>query len=152
MLLTPAARSGKRTVLLLLPVLIWIALAPNLTPMISNRLFGFRGDDLLHSYPMSEEFTPDKTAEFLKKQDESVFIDFDSDPPSLSLQLIARDFPESKILYDRPDRGPVSSLDSSTLIVCCGEKALAGILRRFGLNDNYECIFAQGMQKVYRKQ
>ena len=152
MLLTPAARSGKRTVLLLFPVLIWIALAPNLTPMISNRLFGFRGDDLLHSYPMSEEFTPDKTAEFLKKQDEPVFIDFDSDPPSLSLQLIARDFPDSKILYDRPDRGPVSRLDSSTLIVCSGEQALSGILRRFGLNGNYECVFAEGIQKVYRKQ
>ena len=152
MLLTPAARSGKRSILLIFPVLIWIALAPNLTPMISYRLFGFRGDDLLHPYPMSEKFTPQNTAEFLKKQDGPVFIDFDSDPPSLSMQLILRDFPESKILYDRPDLGPVSHLDPSVLIVCGGERELAGILRRFSLKDNYECIFAEGMQKVYRKQ
>lgn len=152
MLLTPAARSEKRSILLLLPVLIWLALVPNVTPMVSQKIFRFRGDDLLHPYPMSAEFTPEKAAEFLKKADLPLFIDFDSDPPSLSLQLIARDFPKEKILYDRPDLGPVVRLDPAALIVCGGERELMRIIRRFDLNGNYQCVFDQGMQKVYRKQ
>lgn len=151
MLLLPITRSRRCLHLLIFPVLIWLAAMPSATPILSRMLFGFRGDDLLHPYPMSEHFTPEKTADFLKKADLPVFIDFDADPPSLSLQLIGRDFPESKILYDRPDRGPVSSLDPSCLIVCGSEQELSRILRRFGLTGNWQCIFAEGMQKVYRQ-
>lgn len=118
-------------------------------------MFGaHRFDDLLHSYPVSGEFRPDKTAEAIRKiiGERSVFIDFDADPPSLSMVLVAGGFPEDRILYDRPDFGRVIRLEPSDLIVCGDENALERLRERFSLKGEYVLVFDKAMQKIYQRK
>ncbi len=151
------ARTGNLCLrsLPLLFSLLWIVLAGSITPYVSQLLFGPpRCDDLLHSYPVSSIFRPDKTAEAIRKYigDHSVFIDFDADPPSLSMLLAAGGFPEDRILYDRPDFGRVVRLEPFDLIVCEDSDALEVLRKRFSLEGEYVPVFDAAMQKVYRRK
>lgn len=135
--------------------LLWLVLAASITPHISHLLFGPpQCDDLLHSYPVSAIFLPEKAAAAIRQNigDSSVFIDFDADPPSLSMLLLANGFSEERILYDRPDFGRVLHLEPFDLIVCCDAAALAKLRRRFALNGEYVPVFDKGMQKVYKRK
>lgn len=135
--------------------LLWVVLAGSMTPHVSQKMFGEpRKDDLLHPYPVCAEFRPDWTAQAIRKLigDGAVFVDFDADPPSLSMLLVAGGFPEERILYDRPDFGPVMRLEPSDLIVCGGKEAFERIRKRFSLEGEYQLLFDKGMQKIYRKK
>ncbi len=155
--LIPLGRMKKPCLhaILLLISLLWIVLAASITPEVSQRMFGaHRFDDLLHSYPVSGEFRPDQTAEAIRKiiGERSVFIDFDADPPSLSMVLVAGGFPEDRILYDRPDFGRVIRLEPSDLIVCGDENALERLRERFSLKGEYVLVFDKAMQKIYQRK
>lgn len=155
--LMPLAHAGNRCLRWILPLftLLWVVLAAGITPYVSERLFGsHRLDDLLHSYPVSVEFRPDRTAEAIRKfiGDNAVFIDFDADPPSLSMILVAGGFPEERILYDRPDFGRVVRLEPSDLIVCEDAEAFERLRKRFSLEGEYLLLFDKGMQKIYQRK
>ena len=155
--LMSAVRVGKvvlRSGAVLLTFL-WILLAAWITPHVSQLLFGaHRLDDLLHSYPVSIAFRPDLTAEAIRKNigENAVFIDFDADPPSLSMILVSGGFPEERILYDRPDFGRVIRLNPSDLIVCEDADAFEALRKRFSLEGEYVPVFDGAMQKVYQRR
>ncbi len=133
---------------------LWLVLTPNITPQVSNLLFGKTGnDDLLCPYPVSAEFIPMKAAEAIRQNmsaDGAVFIDFDADPPSLRFILMNFNIPAESVLYDNPDSGKVTSLPSGALIVCREKDDLVKLKQRFSLDCEFEPLFERGMQKVYK--
>ncbi len=150
--LRAAGRTGKT--ILLTGGLVWILVVPSATGPASRLLFGPPGsDDLLCSYPVSEEFVPAAAAETIRKNlppGGAVFIDFDADPPSLRILLLNQGVPEECVLYDRPDFGKVMRLPPECLIVCRNREDLEKLKQRFSLTGGFEALLERGMQKVYR--
>ena len=150
----------KKGVLQKLPLaisVIWLLSLVNTGNELSRDLFGghYR-DDLLCPYPMTVEFQPHTIAKHLEKayfsgDFEHIFIDFDADPPSLEFQLVSRNIPQSVVLRDRPDFGPVQWLAPGDWIVCRDKKDLERIKKRFRLQNRYRLLkeSERYYQKVY---
>ncbi len=135
----------------------WMLVLTYCSPEISNAMFGsHQHDDMVLAYPLADEFVPHKVgtmlgAVYAKGELPPVFIDFDSDPPSVKFAAMNCGVPESLILYDRPDFGPVVQVPAETWIICSGAKRLEAVRKRFGLTG--PCRFANpgfpSIQKIY---
>ena len=153
--------TGKqRGVLKNLPVffsVVWILLLSNCSGLISEKLFGSNwNDDLLHPYPMSVKFIPNKISKRLAQayffeKAEHVFIDFDADPPSLQFQLLQQNVPADFVVRDRADLGRVQWIFPSDWIVCRDFSALEKLKQRFSLNGEYHELggFEESFQKIF---
>ena len=151
---------GRKRILKYLPLLcsvLWILTVPHILPDISAKMFGehYR-DDLLLPYPMSQEFRPHTVAKvvteaYYQGRMEYVYIDFDADPPSLTIQFMNLNYPFEQILRDHPKRGPVHSLPQGSWIICRDEQGFQRLKSRFRLTENYRMLEeTSGLyQKIY---
>ena len=151
---------GRKGVVRDLPLLIsvlWILAVPHILPAVSVKMFGTHyRDDLLLSYPMSQEFRPHTVARlaagaYKEGKMDFIYVDFDADPPSLTIQLMNLNYPLDRLLRDHPQRGPVQSLPPGTWIICRDEQGFERVRKRFGLTDNYRITEeTSGLyQKIY---
>ena len=151
---------GRKGVLKFLPLLcsvLWILVVPHILPDVSVKMFGTHyRDDLLLPYPMSREFCPHTVARVIagaysQGRMEFVFVDFDADPPSFSIQFMNQNFPSERFLLDHPTRGPVQDLPPGTWIVCRDEQGFERLRKRFSLTENYHVLEeTSGLyQKIY---
>ena len=113
-------------------------------------------DDLLLPYPMSQEFRPHTVAKVVTEAYyqggmEYVYIDFDADPPSLTIQFMNLNYSFEQILRDHPKRGPVHSLPQGSWIICRDEQGFQRLKSRFRLTENYRVLEeTSGLyQKIY---
>ncbi|MBE6405255.1 MAG: hypothetical protein E7040_04465 [Lentisphaerae bacterium] len=136
-------RKGVVQKLPLLFSIVWILITPHLISSASEKLFGTHyRDDLLHPYPMSQSFRPHKVSRILADSYvqggmQTVYIDFDADPPSLVVQLRNLDFPPEALLRDHPRFGPVQELPQGTWIICRDQQGFERLRTRFSLTGNY---------------
>ena len=130
---------------------------PYILPTVSVKMFGehYR-DDLLLPYPMSQEFRPHTVARLVAEAHSQGrmdfgYIDFDADPPSLTIQFMNLSYPFDRLLRDHPTRGPVQALPPGTWIICRDEQGFERLKKRFGLTENYRVLEeTTGLyQKIY---